>query len=137
MAKKIILSNNTRNIKSQAKLLPITFLESVLEKFTSVVAERRALELLSQRARDEYDKKITHYLQQIEKEGIELKDLLKNGDYPAFKRLRKKRPTRPPKYKYLNADGKLQTWTGQGRMPKPIQIALQQNQNNSLDDFLI
>lgn len=36
-----------------------------------------------------------------------------------------KHTARPAKYKYIDDDGSEKTWTGQGRTPKPIAIALE------------
>ncbi|MWL74780.1 H-NS histone family protein, partial [Escherichia coli] len=47
----------------------------------------------------------------------------------------KKRKVRAPKYRFTDADGQEKTWTGQGRTPKPISVALANGK--SLDDFLI
>ncbi|HGY3347778.1 TPA: H-NS family nucleoid-associated regulatory protein, partial [Klebsiella pneumoniae] len=47
----------------------------------------------------------------------------------------KKRQPRPAKYRYTDHTGAEKTWTGQGRMPKPIAEAVAQGK--SLDSFLI
>lgn len=46
-----------------------------------------------------------------------------------------KREPRPAKYQYSDAEGNVQTWTGQGRQPVPIREAIAQGK--TLNDFLI
>ncbi|GAA5107754.1 DNA-binding transcriptional regulator H-NS [Orbus sasakiae] len=136
MTKKIFLSNNIRSIRAQTKHLPLNELESVLDKLKQVVAERQIEDKHAKANLAKHNQKVEQYLAQIKQDGINITELLKKADFPTFKKLRKNRPTRPPKYKYFDQQGNLRTWTGQGRMPKPIQLALH-NTKKSLKDFLI
>ncbi len=47
-----------------------------------------------------------------------------------------KRSVRPAKYAYTDEKGESRTWTGQGRTPAVIKIALEE-QGKTLDDFLL
>lgn len=137
MVKKILISNNIRNIRAQTKNLSLELLEEIHQKLGLIIEERRKINEQAQEDINNYNQKIATYLQLIKKDGIEINDLLKKADFPTFKRLRKSRAPRPPKYKYYDQSGDLKTWTGQGRMPKPIQQALNANEKKSLEDFLI
>jgi hypothetical protein len=46
------------------------------------------------------------------------------------------RVPRPPKYAYLDDNGQQQTWTGQGRQPRPIRKEIESG-SKKLEDFLI
>lgn len=46
-----------------------------------------------------------------------------------------KRQPRPAKYRFTDHTGAEKTWTGQGRMPKPLAKAVAEGK--SLDSFLI
>lgn len=138
MTKKIFLSNNIRSIRAQTRHVPLDQLHAILAKLKYVVIERQEEEKQAKHNLIEHNKKVEAYLEQIKNDGVALTELLKKASPPAFKKLRKLRPPRPPKYKYIDNDGNLRTWTGQGRMPKPMQLALNQQQPKmTLNDFLI
>ncbi|MDV5393114.1 H-NS family nucleoid-associated regulatory protein [Shewanella xiamenensis] len=48
--------------------------------------------------------------------------------------IKRERQPKPPKYA-ITVDGEQVTWTGQGRMPKPIKAAI--DNGASLESFLI
>ena len=48
---------------------------------------------------------------------------------------KRKRAPKPPKYEFKDENGELKTWTGQGRMPKALQNAL--DNGRALEEFLI
>lgn len=133
MANQLILSNNLRKIRAQARTLSTERLESLLEKLQIVVSERHAEEEKAQQAIAEHNKKVEKYLSMMQSEGINLSDLIST---PVFKKIRNTRAPRPAKYKYTDDLGQQRTWTGQGRMPKVIRLAIEKQQN-SLEDFLI
>ncbi|WP_392562326.1 H-NS family nucleoid-associated regulatory protein [Orbus sturtevantii] len=136
MAKKIFLSNNIRSIKAQTKNISLEQLHSIQAKLEEIIKERQKEDEEAKKNLIEHNKKVEDYLKQITSDGVALAELLKKANLPAFKKLRKMRPPRPPKYKYTDSNGNLRTWTGQGRTPKPIQHALN-SQTKSLKDFLI
>ncbi|WP_392551334.1 H-NS family nucleoid-associated regulatory protein [Orbus wheelerorum] len=136
MAKKIFLSNNIRSIKAQTRNIPLEQLYLIQTKLKQIINERQQEDDEAKQNLIEHNKKIDAYLQQIKNDGVAVTELLKKANLPAFKKRRKMRPPRPPKYKYIDNEGNLRTWTGQGRMPKPIQLALN-SQTKSLSDFLI
>jgi len=137
MAKKIFLSNNIRSIKAQTKNVPLDQLYLIQSKLKQIINERQKEEEQAKKHLIEHNKKLDEYLQQIKSDGVTLTDLLKKANLPVFKKLRKVRPPRPPKYKYIDNNGNLRTWTGQGRMPKFIKQALKSDVNKVLADFLI
>lgn len=65
-------------------------------------------------------------------EGISLDDLLEMEKVTERK---VKRAPRPAKYEFLDENGEIKQWTGQGRMPKMVKIEI--DAGKSLDDFLI
>lgn len=136
MAKKITFYNNLSSLRAQTRGLSLETLNDLWQKLTQVREERHQQEQQAKRAITAYNEKVEQYLALIKSEGLTLADLVEKSDFPAFKKLRKKRPTRPPKYKYIDEQGNLQTWTGQGRMPKPMQQAIAQHKKK-LTDFLI
>lgn len=136
MAKKIFLSNNIRSIKAQTRNIPLEQLYLIQTKLKQIINERQQEDDEAKQNLIEHNKKIDAYLQQIKNDGVAVTELLKKANLPAFKKRRKMRHPRPPKYKYIDNEGNLRTWTGQGRMPKPIQLALN-SQTKSLSDFLI
>lgn len=137
MVKKILISNNIRSLRAQTKNLSLELLEDIYQKLNQIIQERYEHNKLALENVIKYDKKLETYLQQLKQDGIELNDLLKKADFPSFRKIHRVRPTRPPKYKYFDDSGNFRTWTGQGRMPKPIRIAINSGKNKSLDDFLI
>jgi DNA-binding protein H-NS len=56
--------------------------------------------------------KIAEYKELLKSEGIDLADLV--GSLQATEKATKREP-RPAKYQYTDAEGYVQTWTGQGR----------------------
>lgn len=66
-------------------------------------------------------------------DGISPDELVLHEMAPA--KSSKKRKPRPAKYRYTDHTGAEKTWTGQGRMPKPIALAVAQGK--SLESFLI
>jgi DNA-binding protein StpA len=109
-------------------------LEDMLEKLRIITEEKRSEQAEFEQQRAEQQQKISALLEQMKADGISAEDLLGSevgggGAQP------KKRKERAAKYRFTDADGTEKTWTGQGRTPKPISIALENGK--SLDDFLI
>ena len=125
--------NNIRSLRAMAREFSVDVLEDMLEKFRVVTKERRDEEEQLQRQRAEQQAKINALLAQMQADGISPEELL--SITPATARSVKKRQPRPAKYRYTDHTGAEKTWTGQGRMPKPIAEAVAQGK--SLDSFLI
>ena len=125
--------NNIRSLRVMARELSVEFLDELLEKFRVVTQERRDEEEQIQRQRAERQEKMNNLLALMKADGINPEDLLSMASTAS--RAVKKRQPRPAKYRFTDTDGETKTWTGQGRMPKPITQALAAGK--SLDDFLI
>lgn len=125
--------NNIRSLRAMAREFPIDILEEMLEKFRVVTQERRDEEEQLQRQRAEKQEKINTLLELMKADGIDPEALL--SITTTTSRSVKKRPPRPAKYRFIDLNGETKTWTGQGRTPKPIALALAAGK--TLDDFLI
>ncbi|MDC9593816.1 H-NS family histone-like protein [Xenorhabdus sp. IM139775] len=125
--------NNIRTLRAQARECELTTLEEMLEKLTTVVEERRDEDNQVRVQLEERTRKLEGYREMLEKDGIELSDLV---DALSGKAIGKsKRAARPAKYSYVD-DGETKTWTGQGRTPAVIKKAIEE-EGKTLDDFLI
>lgn len=132
---KILL--NIRSLRAYAReQLTLEQLEEALDKLTIVVQERREVEEEEAVARAEQEAKLAAIASQIAKDGIDVDALISalSGETKKVKTKTKRAP-RPPKYKYIDANGEEKTWTGQGRTPSVIQAQL--DAGKSLDDFAI
>lgn len=136
MSEFLNIIRHERRLKSALKSLSIEELESIKEKFDSVVAKRREEEAEKLREQQEKAKKIKEFKAAMADAGIELSDILEQelGGEPIVKTTKKRAP-KPPKYEYTDDEGNRQTWTGQGRMPKPMKTAL--DNGEPLESFLI
>ncbi|MEA1064229.1 H-NS family nucleoid-associated regulatory protein [Apirhabdus apintestini] len=123
--------NNIRTLRAMAREISTEILEEVLDKMRIVTEEKRAEQIELQRGLAEREEKMKHWLKMLEAEGIELNELLNPGEETVIS----KRAVRPAKYQYIDLDGSPKTWTGQGRTPKAISLALKNGQ--TMDDFLI
>lgn len=124
--------NNIRTLRAQARELPLSILDEMLEKLTIVVEERRNDEAANADAIRERAEKIEKYRAMLIEDGID-PDELTSGQ--SIEKPRKTRPERPAKYKYTDENGDEKTWTGQGRTPRFIKEQI--DAGKSLDDFLI
>lgn len=125
--------NNIRTLRANARELSLSFLEEILDKLRIVVIERREEIKQEEKERHERAEKLRSYCEMLQAEGISINDLIsleKNNE-----RKVSKRTPRPAKYEYKDENGEKRQWTGQGRMPKPIKVAL--DAGKSLDSFLI
>ncbi|MTH47314.1 DNA-binding protein StpA [Intestinirhabdus alba] len=125
--------NNIRTLRVMAREFSIDVLEEMLEKFRVVTKERREEEEQLQRQKADRLEKINTWLELMKADGINPQDLLDN--HFTGSRAAKKRQARPAKYRFTDHRGESKTWTGQGRMPKPIAQALAAGK--TLDNFLI
>ena len=115
--------NNICTLRAQARELPLTDLEEILEKLTVVVTERRE---------EAEGEELSKYREMLLADGIDPNELL--GALESGKK-RTKRAPRPAKYSYTDENGEQKSWTGQGRTPAAIKKAL--DSGKSLDSFLI
>ena len=122
---------NARSLKAAARELSLEQLEESLVKFSKIVEDRRAEEIEYQEANQEKLRKLEEYKEMLRADGIDPAELLGTVTVEP-----KKREPRPAKYQYLDPQGDMRQWTGQGRKPKPIQNAID-NEGKSLEDFLI
>ncbi|UCQ14218.1 H-NS family nucleoid-associated regulatory protein [Edwardsiella piscicida] len=124
--------NNIRTLRAYARETQISVLEDMLDKLRAVVSERREEIEQAESSRREREEKLKSYREMLMAEGISLDDLLEMEKVTERKA---KRAPRPAKYEYLDENGEIKQWTGQGRMPKMIKIEV--DAGKSLDDFLI
>ncbi|MDC9595378.1 histone-like nucleoid-structuring protein H-NS [Xenorhabdus anantnagensis] len=125
--------NNIRTLRAQARECELSTLEEMLEKLTTVVEERRDEDSQARAQIEERTRKLQEYREMLEKDGIELSDLV---DALSGKSTSKsKRAARPAKYSYVD-EGEIKTWTGQGRTPAVIKKAIDE-EGKKLEDFLI
>uniref|UniRef100_Q0I2J8 DNA-binding protein n=1 Tax=Histophilus somni (strain 129Pt) TaxID=205914 RepID=Q0I2J8_HISS1 len=123
-----------RALRVATKEFTLQELESILEKFQLITNERRQLIEENQRKEQDRLERIAKYKALLAQDGLTLTDLV---DDPTFttKRPRKKIAPRKAKYQYTDQNGKVKTWTGQGRMPFSLQAEL--NTGKTLADFEI
>ena len=123
--------NNLRSLRAAVNELGLESAQQALEKLQQVVAEKReenAAAIAEEKARQEL---IAKYKEELKANGISLTELgLENET-----KVRKPRKPLAPKYKYVDENGEMKTWTGQGRTPRAIQVAL--DAGKSLDSFAI
>lgn len=124
--------NNIRTLRAQARDIPVSDLEEMLEKFSVVVSERREESSANEAAVREKEEKLAKYRELLLQDGIDPNELL--GSLTPTGKTRAKRAPRPAKYKYVE-EGQEKHWTGQGRTPAVIKAAI--DGGKSLDGFLI
>lgn len=134
MSESLKALNNIRTLRAQAREIALESLEEMLEKLTVVVEERREEESLVRAEQEERTRKLEKVREMILEQGVDLNELLQTMDSGTGTRA--KRAARPAKYKYVDENGETKTWTGQGRTPAVIKLAIEE-QGKSLDDFLI
>lgn len=125
--------NNIRTLRAMSREFSIDVLEEMLEKFRIVTEEKRSEEANMRENLAEKQEKINTWLELMKSEGISPDDLM--TEVVAPNGTAKKRAARPAKYRFTDIGGEQKTWTGQGRMPKPIAQAIANGK--SLEDFLI
>jgi DNA-binding protein StpA len=125
--------NNIRTLRAMTREFSIDVLEDVLEKFRIVTEEKRNEEADMREGLAEKQQKINAWLELMKSEGISPDDFMVEVSGPSNNV--KKRAARPAKYRFTDIGGEQKTWTGQGRMPKPLAQAIAEGK--SLNDFLI
>ncbi|MBU9810713.1 H-NS histone family protein [Rahnella sp. C60] len=125
--------NNIRTLRAQAREMPLSTLEEILEKLTAIVEETRENAKARSAQQQERDEKLLKYREMLANDGIAIDDLL--GHQSAKITTKAKRKPRPALYEYTDTDGSKKTWTGQGRTPSAIKAAL--DAGATLESFLI
>ncbi|MDV1070198.1 DNA-binding protein StpA [Klebsiella pasteurii] len=125
--------NNIRSLRAMSREFSIDVLEDMLAKLRTVTEEKRAEEQAAQAQRAEHQEKLNTWLELMIADGITPEQLV--GHNSASSKGNKKRQPRPPKYRFTDHTGAEKTWTGQGRMPKPLAKAMAEAK--SLDSFLM
>ncbi len=133
MSETLKVLNNIRTLRAQAREVSLADLEEVLEKFETVVNERREAEAAIASEIKEKNEKLEKYRQMLLEDGIDLSEL--SALETSGGKTRSKRAPRPAKYQYTDENGETKSWTGQGRTPAVIKQAL--DAGKSLDAFLI
>lgn len=127
--------NNIRSFRVQSRACSLETLEEMLEKFETIVKERREEERQAKEETEEHARKLQKYIDQLREDGIDPNELLNTMGSTKIPG-KTKRATRPAKYQYTDENGELKTWTGQGRTPAVIKRAINDD-GKTLDDFLL
>ena len=127
--------NNIRTLRAQARELPLSDLEEILEKLTVVVTERREEVEAEEAQNREKEEKLSKYREMLLADGIDPNELL-NALSENKTVTKARRAARPAKYSYVDENGESRTWTGQGRTPAVIKKAIEED-GKQLDDFLL
>lgn len=123
---------NARSLRAVTRELTLEQLTEGFDKLKTIVDERTIAEESTRKAQAERIRKIEEYKEMLRAEGINVSDLI-SADPSASSGERKRSP-RPPKYKYI-LNGETKTWTGQGRTPLPIKMAIENG--GKLEDFIV
>ena len=132
MSENFKILNNIRTLRAQVRDLSLSDLEAIFEKLTVIVTERREEAEEKETQNRKKEEKLFKYRQMLLADGIHPNELL--GTLVSNKK-RIKRIPRPAKYSYINENGEIKSWTGQGRTPATIKKALDSGQK--IDSFLI
>ncbi|MCZ0750111.1 H-NS family nucleoid-associated regulatory protein [Aeromonas enteropelogenes] len=127
---------NQRSLRAALRELSFEQLTEAKEKLDLIFQEREETELKAMQEQEERQAKLAEFQAMLEQAGIDPSELLGAGESKGAKEsaVKRTRAPRPAKYKYTE-DGVEKTWTGQGRMPKAIALAVESGA--SLESFLI
>lgn len=126
---------NIRSLRAVLRELSFEQLVEVKDKFDEVFAEREQKESKQREESAERQQKLAEFAEMLKEAGIDPSELVSTATTAkAEDTVKAKRTPRPAKYKYTE-DGLGKTWTGQGRMPKAIAVAVEGGK--ALEDFLI
>lgn len=132
----INIINHERRLNAALKDLSVNELKEVQEKLANVVSKREQQEAELERERKEKREKIAELKRTMQEAGIDISDILEEEiGGKALKKPKRKRAPKPAKYEFRDENGERKTWTGQGRMPKALQNAVENGR--PLEDFLI
>ena len=124
---------NARSLRAATKELTVEQLEDVLIKFTKIVDDRKEVEAAEQEKQQEKQAKMSEILLQLKENGISPEELMGLTE-STVEKTKTKRGPRPAKYAY-DLNGETKTWTGQGRIPLPLQEVM--NEKGTIEEFLI
>lgn len=127
---------HARRLNAATKDLSVSELKEIVTKLENIMEQRKEEEAEQQRAEAAKLAEIERIRKEIQAAGLNPEDILGilPGRVPVKRSLRKREP-KPAKYEYTMSNGERRTWTGQGRMPRPIQKAM--NEGRHLESFLI
>lgn len=112
------------------------WLQEVKDKLEAVIEENRELFEQARKEAEEKEKKRLDLLKMIEDSGFSLESLLNPVTKVKIKTKKKSSiNARKPKYEFLDENGEIQTWSGNGKPPTTLQKLL--DDGNPLEDFLI
>ena len=123
------IRDSIRSLRLATRDFSVEQLENLLEKIETLVSEKRVELAKAQEEENARQERIAKYKELLEKEGIsrqELAEILGLDVSEKVSGVSKKRSARPAKYQYVDENGVIKTWTGQGRTPKAIQAQLDQ-----------
>lgn len=134
--------SNIRNLRAALREATLEQAEALLEKVTLAVNEKREAVQAEELAQAKKLEELMKQKAALEEAGISLEEFVAfSGGIDVIKakrqarQPRQSRAPRPAKYKYIDENGEVKTWTGQGRTPRVIQAAL--NEGKTLDSFAI
>ena len=126
---------NARSLRAATKELELEQLEEILNKLTTIVADKKEAVAIELAEREQKQAKMNEILAQLQESGINPEELITLKEQSQVKtKVKPKREPRPAKYIYEH-EGVMKTWTGQGRMPLTLQNAM--NETGSIEQFLI
>lgn len=134
MSEAIKILNNIRTLRVQARECTLATLEEMLDKLEIIVKERREENSHAQAEMEKRTKKLQQYREMLIADGIDPNELLQTMSQPKLTS-KTKRAVRPAKYQYIDENGEVKTWTGQGRTPAIIKKAI--DEGKALTDFLL
>lgn len=135
----IAVLTNIRRIRAFIKDSDISLdiLNDIVDKLSSVRDEVKTAHEEKMQKQKLLNDKIEQYRKMLLEDGINLEDLINTQLTESQPKVRKKRQPKPEKYQYIMpGTNERKTWTGQGRTPRVIQEAID-NEGKTLDDFLI
>ncbi|MGM0524834.1 MAG: H-NS family nucleoid-associated regulatory protein [Pseudomonadota bacterium] len=132
----INIITHERRLNAALKELDVSALKDIQDKLTNIISKREQEEAELERERQQKREKIAKLKKTMQEAGIDISDILEEelgGD--KLKKAKAKRAPKPAKYAFTDEKGERKTWTGQGRMPKALQKAL--DNGRPLEEFLI
>ena len=123
---------NIRQLRAALRTCSVAEIADIAGKINVIHKEREKEEEKLQEAMKARERSVNNALSFLEKEDIDVYDLIAALNQKSVK----KRGKMMPKYAYTDLDGINRTWTGQGKTPLAL-LKLMQKTGASLDDFLI
>lgn len=123
---------NIRQLRAALRTCSVAEIADIAGKINVIQKEREKEEEKLQEAMKARERSVNNALSFLEKEDIDVYDLIAALNQKSVK----KRGKMMPKYAYTDLDGINRTWTGQGKTPHAL-LKLMQKTGASLDDFLI